>query len=69
MTIEMKYFVLKPTGVGNYAEASRQAMIAYAKSIRPVDYQLANDLLTWVETEEIINRKNRIKMTKPKGAA
>jgi hypothetical protein len=68
MALEMKYFVLKPAGVGTYAEASRRAMVSYAQAIRAVDKTMANDLLEWVEREEDVNVKRRIKGTESRGA-
>lgn len=58
---KMSKIVLKIEGEGNYAEASRQAMIAYARSIRPVDKSLADDILFLVEVEEEKLRKARTK--------
>jgi len=51
--LEMKYFVLKPKGVDSYAEASRKAIIAYAKHIQSINPTLANDLKKWME--QLIN--------------
>lgn len=55
MTLEMKYFVLKPRpkdGKDFYALASRAAMRAYAEAIYPVDKELTKQLIEWVEREE-----------------
>ena len=52
--IECKYFVLNPKSKGvrdTYAEASRQAMEAYAEVIATENPKLSNDLLHWVESE------------------
>jgi hypothetical protein len=48
----MKYFVLKPNGDDAYADASRNAMSAYAASIRSTNLSLADDLLKWVIREQ-----------------
>ena len=49
MLLEMKYFVLKPKGADPYAKASREALIAYAESIKTHDLALAEDLWRWVD--------------------
>ena len=51
MGLQMKYFVLKPSGDSPYAIASRDAMIAYADSIEHENPQLAADLNNWVMEE------------------
>ena len=51
MSLEMKYFVLKPKGNSNFAAASRVAMIAYADSIRNTDSDLARQLTDWANNE------------------
>ena len=53
----MKDFVLKPNGNDAYAEASREALLAYAKHIRSENAALAVDLIKWVRRE----RRNGIK--------
>lgn len=45
----MKYFVLKPAGDDAYAEASREAMKAYAATIRYTDATLADELERWID--------------------
>jgi len=40
----LKYFVLKPGGDNVYAEASRKAMLEYAKHIDSTDKKFSNDL-------------------------
>lgn len=50
--LQMKYFVLKPGGSDAYAEASREACVAYAESIREENAELANDLIAWVDKEQ-----------------
>lgn len=56
--LQMKYFVLKPTGEDAYARASRMAMIAYARSIKEENKELYQELIDWVcnihEKEETI---------------
>ena len=49
--LDLKYFVLKPKGDNEYAEASRAAMLAYADSIKKTNPKLANDLVDWVYNE------------------
>ena len=49
--LEMKYFVLKPKGCDFYAQASRQAMRAYAEIIEGVNRQLAIELRMWADKE------------------
>ena len=52
--VECKYFVLNPKSRkarDAYAEASRQAMGAYAEVIATENPKLSNDLLHWVENE------------------
>lgn len=50
--LEMKYFVLKPGGDNKYAQASREAMIAYAKAIDSTNPKLSEELEDWVYREE-----------------
>ena len=52
MSLEMKYFVLKPRGKGVHAQASRLALHAYAIIIQDTDPQLALDLRTWAMKEQ-----------------
>lgn len=47
----MKYFVLKPRGNDSYSNASRQAMLTYAKEIEAENPLLAVDLCIWVDSE------------------
>lgn len=56
MSLENKYFVLKPRAGKSatsavYAAASREAMLAYADAIEGMDPELAQDLRAWVERE------------------
>lgn len=51
MPLEMKYFVLKPEGTDPYANASREALVAYAESIKNHDPALAKDIWEWVDQE------------------
>ena len=46
--LDMKYFVLKPKGTDIYAVASREAMLAYARSLRLGNPTLATQLIEWV---------------------
>ena len=48
MSLELKYFVLKPRGESPFAQASRLAIKAYAESIQSTDEKLAGDLMVWV---------------------
>ncbi len=48
----MKYFVVKPEGSDPYAQASREAMRAYAHSIDGTNHELAFELIEWVVKEE-----------------
>ena len=47
----MKYFVLKPRGSSPHSLASRNALRAYAQSIRSENAELADDLQNWADTE------------------
>ena len=49
--LEMKYFVLKPRGSDKYAEASRAAMMEYARVIKHENPELSSDLFDWVHRE------------------
>jgi len=52
--LKMKYFVLNPKAKhkhDRYAEASREAMKAYARVIQKVNEPLAKELLLWVDSE------------------
>ena len=54
MSLQMKYFVLKPRSkkVGDkYAMAARVAMRAYAEAIRATDPELAEALWAWTNKE------------------
>lgn len=50
--LEMRYFILKPKGDNVYAEASRQAMLAYAEYISHVNPDFACELASWAEDEQ-----------------
>lgn len=52
MSLEMKYFVLKPRGNSLYSEASRVAMMVYAEVIERENPSLSADLRRWVKREE-----------------
>lgn len=47
----MKYFVLKPKGRDPYAQASREAMCAYATAIEDENPELAKELWAWAHSE------------------
>lgn len=48
--LQLKYFVLNPSKNNEFGEASREAMITYADSIKETEPELAEDLLNWVDT-------------------
>jgi hypothetical protein len=50
--LQMKYFVLKPRGDDDHAEASRCAMDIYADYIALTDPALATGLRLWVAKEK-----------------
>ena len=55
MSLEMKYFVLKPQAKNNddvFAKASCAAMFAYADVIEDSDLALATDLRAWASRED-----------------
>ena len=63
MSLQMKYFVLKPRSkkVGDkYAMAARVAMRAYAEAIRATDPELAEALWAW--TNEETQREETLEM-------
>lgn len=63
MAINMKYFVLKPSGDSPHAFAARWAMAKYAKIISPHDPELASGLREWVSREERVveaARQNKV---------
>ena len=51
MPLIMKYFVLKPSGDGPHATASREAMFRYAECIEDHDPELARQLCDWADEE------------------
>lgn len=51
MALEMKYFVLKPSGDSLHAKASRRAMREYADTIRDEDAEFADQLHKWCADE------------------
>jgi hypothetical protein len=53
MSLEMKYFILKPKGTDAFAKASRAAMRVYAKHMIEVDHDLADELRMWADREQI----------------
>lgn len=57
MSLMMKYFVLKPKAGKKddaHAAASRLAMCAYGNAIRKTDPELAQQLIDWAGSEEVI---------------
>lgn len=68
MSIELKYFVLKPRAKHRddaYAKASQDAMRTYAISIRTQDSGLSEYLLSWADREEEKQRtKSRLRKRK-----
>jgi ribosomal protein S27AE len=55
--LEMKYFVLKPSGNTQYHHASRVAMHKYAEIIKSENPELSSELIEWVD-REIENNQN-----------
>jgi hypothetical protein len=59
MSLEMKYFVLKPKGDDVYALASRKAMVEYSKTLRTYSIsnkeasKLADELEAWSNQEQV----------------
>lgn len=51
MSLEMRYFVLKPEGNGRHNKASRMAMRAYARYIKQFDEKFADELCKWANKE------------------
>jgi len=51
--LQMKYFVLKPSGNDVYAKASRAAMRQYAAIIREENRELSVELQTWADAEQM----------------
>ena len=47
--LQMKYFVLKPSGPSPYAKASRMAMREYAKAIEAENPDLSRELREWAD--------------------
>lgn len=66
----MKYFVLKPKGLGPHARASRRAMQAYAMSIVDENKLLSKDLFSWADKEEkeAIRKELEEEKTAPEGS-
>lgn len=57
--LEMKYFVLKPRSKHEndlYAKASQKAMQKYAKVIRDINEDFANEIYEWVSREKEITK-------------
>lgn len=51
MSLQMKYFVLKPKGGDPFAAASRAAMLRYADMIESHEPTLAKELRDWALNE------------------
>ena len=49
--LQMKYFVLKPKGDDQYAEASRAAMRTYADHMAAENPGLCAELRAWLDAE------------------
>ena len=49
MITDHQVFVLNPEGTDPYAKASREALVAYAESIKTHDPNLAEELWEWVD--------------------
>lgn len=48
--LQLKYFVLNPSSSDDaYADASREAMLTFAKYIKGTNPKLSEDLSQWVE--------------------
>lgn len=68
--LQMKYFVLKPKGTDEYAEASRRAMSAYADHIEEFDPEFARELSQWAVTETLRTERARFEQARiERGAA
>lgn len=52
MSLELKYFVLKPSGDSEWAKASRVAMRVFASEMEQHDLTLASEIKQWVYNEE-----------------
>jgi len=55
MSLQLKYFVLKPkakVGYDMFARASQDAILAYSERIRTTDPLFADQLLCWAEKEK-----------------
>lgn len=55
--LELKYFVLKPKGNDEDAEASRYAIKAYAKKIKKHNPELAKEMIDWANREALHSGK------------
>jgi hypothetical protein len=68
MSLEMKYFVLKPRAkqrTDAYSNASQQAMFAYADAIEGKNMELALDLRVWAGREVV--RQDRLENPNAEG--
>lgn len=70
--LQMKYFVLKPSGAFEdpYANASRKALKAYARAIETENPMLAHDLHKWeIEAQGDANRAHMLAKLEAEDAA
>lgn len=58
--LQHKFFVLEPAGTSLTAQASRMAMVAYARVIEANDPRLAKELRDWATREWQKSDKNKI---------
>ena len=58
--LQMKYFVLKPAGDDEFAEASRRAMQAYADHIEDEHSVFARKLSQWANNETVAAERRTI---------
>jgi hypothetical protein len=49
MSLQMKYFILKPEGNTVYSVASRRAMREYAEAIADHNPEMARELKSWAK--------------------
>ena len=63
--LQLRYFILKPKGRSMYAQASREALKAYAEAIELENKELSEDLNAWVERETVDQDFGANKQEKP----
>lgn len=54
--LKLKYFVLKPEGTNLHAQACREAMRTYACIIEQENPLFAQEIIEWVDHEELKNQ-------------